>query len=90
MQVHLYSSPSGRVLAVDDCATARNRLPPIETPTPMFFGQRVPATVADQCLRECGGLWLHADGLQRYPPPASTAHAGTETQAESVSTKNSV
>ncbi|MEC9408105.1 MAG: hypothetical protein VX549_12625 [Pseudomonadota bacterium] len=86
--VHLYASPSGRVLAVDDCDAARRRLPPLALPPAMFFGRGVPPPVAEQCLRECGGLWLRAEGLQRFPPPP--ADDGPADQAASVSTKNAV
>lgn len=64
--VHLYASPSGRVLAVDDCDAARRHLPAVAMPPAMFFGQSVPPAVAEQCLRECGGVWLRAEGLQRF------------------------
>ena len=70
MKVHLYSSPNGRIVAVDNCDKARDLLPAYGPPAPMFDGQPVSYSVARACIREYGGMWLRADGLRRFKPGA--------------------
>ncbi|WP_348671833.1 hypothetical protein [uncultured Abyssibacter sp.] len=75
MKVHLYCSPNGRVVAVDNCRKARERLPVFGPPTPMFEGRPVTYSVAKACIRNFGGLWYRADGIRRFRGIATEARS---------------
>ncbi len=73
MKVHLYSSPNGRIVAVDNCDKARDLLPAYGPPAPMFDGQPVPRLIVDAFLRQFGGV--HVTGFSTETVAPETVQA---------------